>query len=392
MKKTLLLLAIPVIAVSWSVSARGTGRTRLSNNRTAAHTGATSTQTKADAIVESVREQYAAGRISADSVVNLALYHKVWSPEVAERCLQLVAQGNTRAMTELGALYTHYTTAYRFPGKAPEGVKLLENAAHAGSSDAADYLGIYYQLNNDYRKAANYFNSTDKHNALGLTIIGGMYEDGAGYRKDPVKACEYYMQAAAMGNMSGASKYGFSLQRERFGKVNYPDAFFWLYIAGDLGDDAARTNLYLPRCGQQFGDALHTMLAQKSFELVENGRKGMSITGDPLYREGFLKGLRDREQAAEKGDDWSRYYLGSMNYNGDFLNQNYQQALYYYEPIIKNGTLPRQLLAVVYERVAEMYRDGKGVRADAAKADKYMRMAAGYGSLPAYKIVEKIPE
>lgn len=388
MKKTLIFAAVSLLTISGSAAARGNALSHINNQRTAA----AAPQSRADAIVESVREQYNSGRISADSVVSLALYHKVWSPEVAERCLKLVAgPGNVPAMTELGALYTHYTTAYRFPGKAAEGVKMLESAAQAGSTDAVDYLGVYYHLNNDFRRAKKYFDANgDKHNPVGLTIIGGMYEDGAGYGKDPVKACDYYRRAALMGDMSGASKYGYSLQRERFGAVNYPDAFVWLYIAGDLGDDAARTNLYLPRVGQQFGDAFHTMLAQKSFELVENGRKGMSITGDPLYREGFLKGLRDREQAAEQGDDWSRYYLGSMNYNGDFLNQNYQQALHYYEPIIKNGKLPRPLMAVVYERVAEMYRDGKGVKADASKADHYARMAARYGSLAAYKTVEGV--
>lgn len=354
---------------------------------------AAAAQNKAEAIVESVRQQYSQGAISADDVVNLAMYHKVWSLQVAEQCLRLVADsGNPKAMTALGALYTHYTTAYLFPGRAAEGVQLLENAARSGDSEAYDYLGIYYQLNNDFKKATGYFKAGGPENsARGNVIIGGMYEDGTGVKKDYAEAREHYRKAALKGDPSGASKYGYSLQRERFGTVSFPDAFFWLYIAGDLGDDAARTNLYLPRRGQRFGDDFHTMLAQKSFETVEKGRKGMTIATDPLYREGFIPDLKNRENKAEQGDDWARFYLGSMNYNGDFLNQNYARAIYYYEPIVKNGKLPASLLAVVYERLGDMYRNGKGVKADAAKGTEYTRKAAGYGSLAAYKQIEKVP-
>ncbi len=80
-----------------------------------------------------------------------------------------------------------------------------------------------------------------------------------------------------------------------------------------------------------------------------------------------------------------------MNYIGDFLNQNYTQAIKYYEPIAKNGKLPRNVLAIVNERLARMYSQGKGTKADVTKAARYARAAARYGSLSAYKTVEKIP-
>ena len=90
--------------------------------------------------------------------------------------------------------------------------------------------------------------------------------------------------------------------------------------------------------------------------------------------------------------NWSRYYIGSMLYNDDFMNRNDALILRFYEPIIKNGKLPKQMLGVVYERLANMYRDGKGIKVDKAKADRYYRIAAKYGNLPAYKIVENISE
>lgn len=42
--------------------------------------------------------------------------------------------------------------------------------------------------------------------------------------------------------------------------------------------------------------------------------------------------------------------------------------------------------------MADLYRKGDGVKADAAKADSYTRKAAQLGSLAAYRIVEKIPD
>lgn len=395
MKKILPLLCLLIIAVAAPAVGRDKVTSRLlKGNKTAQSASVNANQGRADAIYESVRKPYSEGKISADSVVSLALYHKVWSPQVAERCLRLVADtGNPRAMTELGLLYTHYTTAYLFPGHAAEGVKLLESAAKAGSDDAYDYLGIYYQLNNDFKKARQCFEAEGhKNNAMASVIIGGMYEDGKGYKKSAVKACENYRAGALGGDPNSASKYAYSLQRPWFGDVSLPDAFFWFYIAGDLGNDAARSNLWLPLRGERFGDDLHTWLAQRSLALVEEGHKGQSFSGEPLYKDGFLVGLKDREKAAEGGDDWSRYYLGSMNYNDDFLDHNYARALYYYEPVAKNGKLPRQLLAVVHERLGEMYREGKGTKADKAKADYHTRLAASYGSLPAYKIVENIPD
>ena len=114
------------------------------------------------------------------------------------------------------------------------------------------------------------------------------------------------------------------------------------------------------------------------------------MTNDPLYKDGFVPGLKTKEAAAEKGDDWARFYLGSMNFNGDYLNRNYAQALRYYEPIARNGNLPHTVLAYVNSRLAYMYKEGKGTKADAAKAAQYAKAAARYGSLGAYKMTEHL--
>lgn len=289
---------------------------------------------------------------------------------------------------ELGVLYAF---SPEFSKYAPEGVKLLQDAAKAGNNDANCYLGLYYFTNKDFKKAKAYFDACKPIKyGFGYAALGSMYTSGSGVKEDMVKARENFHQSALKGYPRGMALYGFNLRANSGGSIDYPDSFFWLYIAGDLGDDAARTALFLPRRGENRGDSETARKAATALEFIEVAQSGKKIQNEPIYREGFLKGLKAKEKAAEQGDDWARFYLGSMNYNGDFLNQNYAQVLHYYEPIAINGKLPANVLALVHERLAKIYREGKGTKADRAKAEQHDRIAAKYGSLPSYKITENI--
>ncbi|MBD5315614.1 MAG: sel1 repeat family protein [Bacteroides sp.] len=350
---------------------------------------------KAESIYNSVRSTYSQGKLSADGVVDKALYHGVWSPELAARCLQLVSDKSNRAKAELGYLYTFNKTAYMFPNKQAEGLRLMEAAANAGNKKADSYLGIYYDNKKDYGKAWKYFNAAGNENTpFALEVMGEMYEKGHGVKKDYAKAREYYRQASMLGDANGAAKYGSVLQRQWFGKVNMPDAFFWTYLAGEFGNDVARSNLQLPLRGERFGDDKNTAFILNSLTLVDgfNDEVGHPLREEPIYKEGYAAGLAPRTVSAEKGDEWSLFYLGSMSYNDEFLNHSGDFIRKCYEPIIATGKLPKRAMALVYERMADLYRKGDGVKANAAKANEYARKAADLGSLAAYKIVEHIPD
>lgn len=338
-----------------------------------------------DATYNSIRQQYRRGKISADSVVSLALYHKPYSAQLAERCLKLV--NTPRSSMELGVLYAF---SPEFASRASEGVKLLQSAAASGLNEAKCYLGLYYFNHKDYTKAKSYFDECNPQYGIGYTALGSMYTTGSGVKQNLAAARESFHQAALKGYPRGMALYGFNLRANAGGAIDYPDSFFWLYIAGDLGDDAARVTLFLPQLSENRGDSETARDAFTALQFIEAAQAGKKIQNEPIYREGFLPSLKAREQAAEQGDDWARFYLGSMNYNGDFLNQNYAQTIRYYEPIAQNGALPRNVLALVHQRLAELYRDGKGTKASPAKASEHFRMAAQYGSLPAYKEVEHI--
>ncbi len=344
---------------------------------------------KQDSIVNSITSLYSKGSISADSVVTLALYHKIGSPEVTEKCLRAVASDNNlRGATELGALYA---LTPQFNSQAANGVKLLQAAANAGYRDANAYLGLYYYNHNDFKKAKAYFDRCNPMDyGFGNTALGAMYLQGKGVKSDGAKAREYFHQSALQGYPRGASLYGHNLRATGGGPINYPEAFFWLYIAGDLGDDTARATLGRPLTGESFGEGEAAEDGQVAIHWISTVNSLQDMKNEPVYKDGFLPGIKAKEAAAEKGDDWARFYLGSLNYNDDFLNQNFAQAIKYYEPIARNGKLPKTVLALVNLRLSKMYKDGKGVKADAAKATRYAKAAARYGSAEGYRTSEHL--
>ncbi len=81
-----------------------------------------------------------------------------------------------------------------------------------------------------------------------------------------------------------------------------------------------------------------------------------------------------------------------MSYNDEFLNHSGDFIRKCYEPIIASEKLPGSVLALVYERLGDIYRKGDGVKANSSKASEYTSKAAKLGSLEAYKIVENIPD
>ncbi len=385
MKKISLLLgALTIALITPTAAARINSTFSNRNNKTTQ--APVSKVNKSDSIFKAVSKLYASHKISADSVVNVALYHKSANPYLAERCLRLAADQDLRGAMELGVIYAF---SPEFAKQAPDGIKLLQAVAKAGYTDANAYLGLYYFNHGDYKKAKTYLEACKPMKyGFGDTALGSMYLSGNGVKADAAKAREYFHQAALKGYPRGMALYGFNLRAKDAGRLNYPDSFFWLYISGDLGDDAARTTLFLPRRNEKRGDSEVAQKAAEALEFIEMAQTGKKIQNEPIYKDGFLPSLKTREKEAEQGDDWARFYLGSMNYNGDFLNQNYAQALRYYEPIARNGKLPKNVLALVNERLAEMYRQGKGTQPDTTKADRYTRAAAQYGSLTSYKLIE----
>ncbi|MDE6380401.1 MAG: hypothetical protein K2L11_08005, partial [Muribaculaceae bacterium] len=234
MKKTLILLSLLFASIAAHADIKESLMSLLRNYAKEHQTTAKRSEPfemspqKQDSIVKSITSLYDNGKISADSVVSLALYHKTGSLKVAERCLKSVASDNNlRGITELGALYA---LTPQFSDKAAEGAKLLQAAANAGSNDAKAYLGAYYYNHNDFKKAKAYFDQCDPlDSGIANTALGGMYLQGKGVKTDIPKARENFHKAALQGYPRGTSLYGHNLRASGGGPIDYPEAFFWLY-------------------------------------------------------------------------------------------------------------------------------------------------------------------
>ena len=91
MKKTLLSLSLLLIAFTTPATLRSNSILGAHNNARTTQTTTNDKRSKSEPVYQSIRQQYAQGKISADSVIGLALYHKTWSPALAERCFKLVS-------------------------------------------------------------------------------------------------------------------------------------------------------------------------------------------------------------------------------------------------------------------------------------------------------------
>ncbi len=103
---------------------------------------------------------------------------------------------------------------------------------------------------------------------------------------------------------------------------------------------------------------------------------GMKAYGDKDYKEA-LKWLT---KASEKGHTEAQFYLGSMYYHGQGMEQpNYKEALIWYGEAAKKGN------DNALNDLAVMYDEGKGVEKNFRKADRLWLLAAQQGNATAIR-------
>lgn len=322
MKKIIIALNLVIIAMAATASGRNNLFSLFKlNPKQSENVTAKAHKAVAGPSFETLKSQYEKGAVSADSLINYGVHQMKDNPSLAESCLKL--------------------------------------AASNGNQKANDYLGFFYFQQKDYDTAKKYLESKADHEGFAYTALGSMFLEGKGVREDGAKARENYHKGALKGYSRGMTLYANLLGTKNGGALDYPDAFLWHYIAGELGENLSRVTLFRPMLPQAPATDEVGQDAQQALLWIEKVHTGMKLQDQPIYKEGFLKGLKESEKAADAGDDWARFYLGSMNYNGDFLNQNYPQAIRYYDQIVKNGKLPAPVMSTVKDRLAEMQKSQK---------------------------------
>ncbi len=116
----------------------------------------------------------------------------------------------------------------------------LRRLAAQGDARAMNDLGAMYQngkgVARNYRKAMRWYRkAARKGNVTALTNIGYLYDNGLGVKKNPEKAVEYYRKAAFKGdavaqyNLGIAHWLGTGAQRNRL------KAYVWVGLAASQG-------------------------------------------------------------------------------------------------------------------------------------------------------------
>lgn len=153
-----------------------------------------------------------------------------------DKCVEWLKKGvqtmDADCMCSLGDIYCSTDEKYR---DVNNGIKLLENAAKLGNTEAMNYLSVCYEegdnVDKDDEKSFDYARmSFEKGNAEGGFLLGSKYESGIGCKKNEQKAEDIWEKAADLG--SGEAAYNVHLYYHK--KHNFIKARKYLFLSAEL--------------------------------------------------------------------------------------------------------------------------------------------------------------
>ena len=339
-----------------------------------------------DSIYKTVEHCYKNGLIGEDSIMTLCKYHKPNNIELAIGLLQLIAsKNNPEALCELGIIYVFdYKTSFK-----EDGLILLQESLNQSYRPAHIYLGLWYFAQKNYELAHFHFEKGDYTTHKGaLFSLGYMYENGLGVKTDFQKAFTLYQNSAKLGNVLAQSRVGDIYKKGSYIEKNMERAFYWTYIAADLGHNPSRVILHLPRMKtNNVYNKEESAKLDVYLTLAENLNKQIDFKKQELYT-GLSSTLNHEDSMSKERDCFISFYFGSLYYNGDFVEKDYAKAYTYYSDCLKDKSLPNNMLALVCYRIGVMYRYGRGTHQDNHQAEYWTRKAAKLGNLKAYELLE----
>jgi hypothetical protein len=202
--------------------------------------------------------------------------------------------------------------------------------------------GDYEQAFEEYERAAR-----QQDNALAKYTIALFYDLGWGRPVDPVKACQWYEQAAQDQIPAAADALGRCLAEGMHRDVDYAQAASWYQKSADLGHHYSLCHLgalYISGLGVDKDPAKGLALCQQS---AEQGSVPAMLRLARFYRE-----------EDEVRDDKARLHWLSAAAGFNSAEAQYQLGL--------------------------MLRDGLGIDKDLLLAREWFEQAAGQGYTPAY--------
>ena len=202
--------------------------------------------------------------------------------------------------------------------------------------------GEYDQAFDEFMRAAE-----EKDNPLAKNTIAMFYDLGWGRPTDPVKACQWYEQAAQDDIPVAADALGRCLEQGIHRKPDPAQAAVWYQKAADLG--------------------LHYALCHLGDLYIS----GLGVDGDPA------RGLALCQKSAEQGSVPAMLRLADYYQTEDGIS-NDESALHWLSAAAGYQSAEAEF------QLGVMLRDGRGIDRDPIVARSWFEQAASRGYVPAY--------
>jgi len=313
----------------------------------------------------------------SETNTNLSPYHRKHENAPLEEVKSKAEGGNAEAQCELGIrCWTYHPVPNQGTAKggAAEAAKWYRKAADQGHAEAQYQLGdLYYStVNGGEAEAAKWYRkAADQGHAEAQFHIGDCYAEGTGVAKDEVEAIKWFRKAADQGCVWAQYRLGECYENGTGVSTDAIEAVKWYRKAAEPVDLSTNTSDF-PTW------AIWNQRADAQSALAQCYSNGVGVVED--RQEAARWSLEAHRSHGESG----HAYLNMLNSLAETGNAFYEyqvaehtadpiEALTWYRKAAEHGEDYMQM------HLAECYKNGVGVSANAVEAAKWYRKAADHG-------------
>ena len=251
-------------------------------------------------------------------------------------------------------------------------VFILIATSSLASADEFEKGKRLYESGQYHEAMVSLMNNDTAKNPKAMALIGYMFNNGLGVRKNSEEAFKWY-RAAAEDNLSVAQfNLGLMYEQGSGTSANIVEAVKWFRKAAEQNYHPAEMKMgYLTFIKKDYKQAM-----QWYRRAAKHGAKGAYVDIGVMYAKGFgvKKDLNQAVQyyilGTEKGDADAQALLGTSYAYGKGVQQDTDKAMYWYKQAAKNGSIEAM------KELGYIYETGRlGVKKDMQEAERWNEMA-----------------
>ena len=282
-----------------------------------------------------------------------------------------------------GDKFAYYLTGYLYfkgwsvePNHDEAEKRMLEMYHEYPIDGASSLAELYaYSLEKcDYKKAFEYATSAAENDEIeGYMVLGDIYLNGWGKKKNFKKALDNYKIAAAMGDETAMNQIGFIYMGNKNFKANPEQSYYWFNESAKKGSDIGMYNLGC--CYQNgYGIEADAEQAAKWFKKsAELGYIDAMVELGGYYQNVLIDAKKAKtwyQKAAELGNAEAQNKLAVIYYD---IEKDYKNAIKWYKKAMEQDE------PWSYRNYAFCFWNGFGVKENKKKAMEMMQKAISLG-------------